>query len=129
MFDLLIAVIIKGRTEAEEGETVNLEGTIKVCPYIQYFKWQMWHDGKFIDVNIHKSKYKGTKNCLWNPRLILNDVGLEDGGAYRIKVKSTTNDVYSKTHRINILPRNGKHCDDIITINNILLWNNFCFDL
>lgn len=108
MFDLFVAVNINGRTEAKEGETVILEGTIEFCPSIQYFKWQMQHDGKFIDVNIHKSKYKGTKNCLWNPTLVLNDLGLEDGGAYRIKVKSTTKDVNSNVHRIKILPQNGK---------------------
>lgn len=69
MFDLIVAVIINGRTEAEEGETVILEGTVDVCTSIQYIKWQKWHDAEFIDVNIHKSKYIGTKNCLWNPKL------------------------------------------------------------
>lgn len=127
MFDLFVAVNINGRTEAKEGETVILAGTIECCPSIQYFKWQMRHDGKFIDVNIHKSKYKGTKNCLWNPTLVLNDLGLEDGGAYRIKVKSTTKDVNSNVHRIKILPQNGKPFY-ILKIINILPWN-ICFDL
>lgn len=108
IFDLFVAVNINGRTEAEEGETVILKGTVEFCPSIQYIKWQMWHYAKFIDVNIHKSKYNGTKICLWNPKLVLNDVDQEDIGAYRIKVKSTTNEEYSNVHRIKILPRNGK---------------------
>lgn len=87
----------------------------------------MRHDGEFINVNIHKSKYKGTKNCLWNPTLVLNDFGLEDGGAYRIKVKSTSKDVNSNVHRIKILPQNGKPFY-ILKIINILPWN-VCFDL
>lgn len=108
IFDLFVAVNINGRTEAEEGETVILEGTVEFCPSIQYIKWQMWHYAKFIDVNINKSKYNGTKNCLCNPKLVLNDVDQKDVGAYRIKVKSTTNEKYSNVHRIRILPRNGK---------------------
>lgn len=108
IFDLFVAVNINGRTEVEEGETVILEGTIELCPSIQYIKWQMWHNEKFIDVNMHKSKYNGTKNCLWNPKLVLNDVDQQDIGAYRIKVKSTTIEEYSNVHRIKILPRNGK---------------------
>lgn len=103
-----VAVNINGRTEAEEGETVILEGTVEFCPSIQYIKWQMWHNAKFIDVNMHKSKYYGTKNCLWNPKLVLNDVDQQDIGAYRIKVKSTTIEEYSNVHRIKILARNGK---------------------
>lgn len=66
----------------------------------------MWHNAKFIDVNMHKSKYYGTKNCLWNPKLVLNDVDQQDMGAYRIKVKSTTIEEYSNVHRIKILARN-----------------------
>lgn len=122
MFDLFVAVVINGRAEAEEGETVILEGTIEFCTSIQYIKWQMWHYSKFFDVNIHKSKYKGTKNCLWNPKLVLNDVDQKDIGGYRIKVKSTTNDVYSNVHRIKIVPRIGKPFY-IITMINILLGN------
>lgn len=123
MFDLFVAVIINGRTDAEEGETIVLEGTVEFCTSIQYIKWQMWHYSKFIDVNIHKSKYNGTKNCLWSPKLVLNNVDQEDKGAYRIKVKSTTNEAYSNVHRIQILPRNGKPFHTI-TIINILLWND-----
>lgn len=108
MFDLFVAVIINGRTDAEEGETIIFEGTVEFCTSIQYVKWQMWHYSKFIDVNIHKSKYNGTKNCLWSPKLVLNNLDQEDKGAYRIKVKSTTNEVYSSVHRIKILPRNGE---------------------
>lgn len=108
IFDLFVAVNINGRTEAEEGETVILEGTVEFCPSIQYIKWQMWHYAKFIDVNIHKSKYKGTNMCLWNPTLVINGVGLEDGGDYRLKVKLTRKNKKSNVHRIKILPRNGK---------------------
>lgn len=128
MFYLFVVVLINGETKAKEDDTVILKGIIEFCPSIQYFKWQMRLNRKFIDVNINKSKYKGTKNCLWNPKLVINDVGLEDGCAYRIKVKLTTNNVYSDVHEIKILPRNGKpflyHYN-----NNILLWNNICFDL
>lgn len=124
----VVVVFINGRKEAEEDETVILKGVIEFCPSVQYFKWQMRHDGKFIDVNIHKSKYKGTKMCLWNPTLVINGVGLEDGGDYRLKVKLTTKNKKSNVHRIEILPRNGKPFY-FITIINIVFWSKICFDL
>lgn len=89
----------------------------------------MRHGGKFIDVNIHKSKYKGTNMCLWNPTLVINGVGLEDGGDYRLKVKLTRKNKKSNVHRIKILPRNGKPVFFFITIINGVFWSNICFDL
>lgn len=120
MFNLFVAVI-NGRTEAEVKETVILEGSIKFCPSVRYIIWQRRQFTKFIDINIHKSKYKGTKNCLQNPRLVLNDVDLDDVGDYRIKVKSTTSVVYSNVHRMKILPQKGKFCD-FIKIIHIVYW-------
>lgn len=125
---LFVVVFIIGTKKAEEDDNVILKGFIEFCPFVQYFKCQMRHDGKFIDVNIHKSKYKGTNMCLWNPTLVINGVGLEDGGDYRLKVKLTTKNKKSNVHRIEILPRNGKPFY-FITIINSVFWSNICFDL
>lgn len=90
------------------GETVILEGSTKFRPSVIYLKWQKWLDGEYVDINIHKSKYKGSKNSLINPKLVLNDTDLEDGGYYRIKFKWTSSVDYSSVHRLRIQPHKGK---------------------
>lgn len=90
------------------GETVILEGLTEFHPSVIYLKWQKWLDGEYVDINIHKSKYKGTENSVRNPKLVLNDIDLEDGGYYRIKFKWIYREDYSSVHRLRIQPHKGK---------------------
>lgn len=109
-FDFIIVATIKGNTVAKCGETVHLEGFNQFFPSIKYLKWQKYINGKYFDIDIHKSKYQGTRNYLPKPMLVINDIELEDGGTYRIEFRRTTEVLYSNVHRIKILPKEGKPC-------------------
>lgn len=90
------------------GETVILEGLTEFHPSVIYLKWQKKLDGEYVDINIHKLKYKGTENSVRNPKLVLNDIDLEDGGYYRIKFNWISGEDYSSVHRLRIQPHKGK---------------------
>lgn len=70
--------------------------------------WQKYHNGKFVTINIHNSKYEGTTTNTPNPNLVLNDIDLSDGGEYRIEVHRTKGIDYSNVCGIEILHRGGK---------------------
>lgn len=105
---LFIGVPIKGKTEVKVGETVHLEGLIQFCSSVRYLKWQKRHGENFIDINTQKPKYQGTRNYLPNPKLVINDIELEDGVEYRVKFQRISKTEYSKVHRIKTLPIEGK---------------------
>lgn len=110
---LFIGVPIKGKTEVKVGETVHLEGLIEFCSSVRYLKWQKRHAGNFIDINTQKPKYQGTRNYLPNPKLVINDIELEDGVEYRVKFQRISKTEYSKVHRIKTLPIEGKPCENL----------------
>lgn len=109
--DLYTGVPIKGKTEVKVGETVHLEGLIQFCSSIRYLKWQKRHAENFIDINTQKPKYQGTRNYLPNPKLVINDIELEDGVEYRIRFQRISKTEFSKIHRIKTLPIEGKFCE------------------
>lgn len=100
-----VAVTIKGKAIAEVGETVILEGLTEFRPSVVHLKWQKYLDREYVDIDIHKSKYQGTKNSIRSPKLVLNNLDLEDGGYYRIKFTCTSSVEYSSVHRLRIQPK------------------------
>lgn len=117
----LVAVTIKGKAIAEVGETVILEGLTEFRPSVVHLKWQKYLDGEYVDIDIHKSKYQGTKNSIRSPKLVLNNLDLEDGGYYRIKFTCTSSVEYSSVHRLRIQPKEGKSSNRIEILIFVLL--------
>ena len=63
-----------------------MNGKVKFHPSIQLVKWQKYHNNKYIDINIHKPKYRGSTNDIANPVLEIHDFNTEDEVAYRLEV-------------------------------------------
>lgn len=81
---------IKGTETVSEGKTAKFEGKMVFDQTIRHLKWQKYQYDKFMDINIHNKKYKGSKNELINPRLEIHDVHGEDALKYRLEVKLET---------------------------------------
>lgn len=74
---------------------------------IKYIKWQKYHNGQFVDVDIHNLRYKGSTNALQNPELVINDVDTDDAVGYRLKVQMTESTTHSNEKHIKIIPDTG----------------------
>lgn len=85
-----------------------MKGHLQNHRSVQNINWQKYHNGTFVTIDIHKSKYKGTTTNLPNPELVLNGIDLRDGGEYRIEVQRNGRVHYSNVHAIAILDRGGK---------------------
>lgn len=81
-----------------------MTGTVQFHHSVNYVKWQKYHNGQFVDINIHKSKYQGTTNNLQSPKLVINDVDQDDEIDYRLEVQRTNSTEYSNVQKIQILP-------------------------
>lgn len=103
-----------------------MKGFVQYRPSVKYIKWQKYHNGEFVDINIHKGKYKGTTNILPNPELVLNDIEKEDGVEFRIKIQRINTAEYSSSHNMKVVRARGetlkyqniffKYCNNFILI-------------
>nr|XP_022302992.1 uncharacterized protein LOC111110680 [Crassostrea virginica] len=98
-----LVVCIEGPQQVTEGETAHLNGTVKFHPSIKNLKWQKKWKGKFRDINIHKQKYKGSRNDYWNPILEIHDFDIEDESGYRLRVYTWVDTTDSNEHKIKLL--------------------------
>ena len=83
-------------------------GKVKFHPSIKNLKWQKIWNGKFRGINIHKQKYKGSRNDYWNPILEIHDFDIEDQMGYRLKVDTDKFSSYSNVHKLKMLRSSGK---------------------
>lgn len=97
-------VHIDCQPDVRKGGTVNIKGTVHFNHSIKYIKWQKYHDGQFVDVDIHNLRYKGSTNALQNPELVINDVDTDDAVGYRLRVQMTESKAYSNEKYIKIIP-------------------------
>lgn len=65
---------------------------------VKCLKWQNYFNGQFIDINIHKSKYRGTTTNLQNPKFVINDVDHEDEIDYRVEVQRASSKCSKSTN-------------------------------
>lgn len=107
---LFISVVyIDCQPDIRKGGTVNIKGTVHFNHSIKYIKWQKYHDGQFVDVDIHNLRYKGSTNALQNPELVINDVDTDDAVGYRLKVQMTESKAHSNEKYIKIIPDTGRY--------------------
>lgn len=101
--DKIIKIQIKGQETAQVGDTVCLTGNVEFHPSVKYLKWQKYHNGYFVDININKSKYQGSTKNLQNPRLVINDVDQDDEADYRLEVQLAKSSQHSNIRNVEIL--------------------------
>lgn len=65
-------------------------------------------NGKLSGINIHKKKYKGSRNDYWNPILEIHDFDIEDEMGYKLKVDTGDFPTYSTEHKLKMLRSSGK---------------------
>lgn len=101
-----LEIQIKGEDleNVKTGATISLTGTVQFHHSVKCLKWQKYFKGQFIDINIHKSKYKGTTTNLQSPKLVINDVDQEDEIDYRLEVQRASSTEYSNVQKVQILP-------------------------
>lgn len=85
-----------------------LEGIVKFNKSIKYLKWQKYHNGEYVDINLHLSKYKGTTTSLQNPALQIHEFDVDDDVFYRLAVVMDHTTKYSEHQRIKLLRINGE---------------------
>lgn len=114
IFFSFFTVCIKRETFVKKGDSICLNGDVSFHPSIQFLKWQKYHNGKFVDINVHNSKYHGTTNILQNPKLVINDVDIDDEVDYRLEVQMNRKKEYSNVGNIIMLSDASKlfckHC-------------------
>ena len=104
---LFLDISFDGPANINEGETFHLNGKVKFHPSIQLVKWQKYHNNEYIDINIHKPKYRGSTNDIANPVLEIHDFDTEDKVAYRLEVVTRGFKFHSYVHRITMLRNSG----------------------
>ena len=87
-----------------------MNGKVKFDPSIKNLEWQKKWKGKFRGINIHKQKYKGSKNEYWNPILQIHDFDIEDQSGYILKVDMGGFPTNSTVHEIKMLQSSGNIC-------------------
>ena len=97
---LFLDISFDGPANINEGETFHLKGKVKFHPSIQLVKWQKYHNNRYIDINIHKPKYKGSTNDIANPILEIHDFDTEDEVTYRLEVITKQFKIQSYVHRL-----------------------------
>lgn len=100
---IVLEIQIKGQETAQVGDTVCLNGNVEFHPSVKYLKWQKYHNGYFVDININKSKYQGSTKNLQNPRLVINDVDQDDEADYRLEVQLAKSSQHSNIRNVEIL--------------------------
>lgn len=93
----------KGRRYVKRGGKATLQGTLQFHQNIKYLKWQKHHNGQYVDIDIHSSKYNGTTNSLHGPTLNINDFDFNDEVLYRLKAEMTNTTKYSNPRGIRLL--------------------------
>lgn len=105
---LFLGVRIKGQKTVKQGQKAVLEGIVQFNKSIKYLKWQKYHNGEYVDINIHSSKYKGTTTFLQNPALQIHEFDVDDDVFYRLAVVMVHTTKFSEHRRIILLPINGE---------------------
>lgn len=100
---IVLEIQIKGQETAQVGDTVCLTGNVDFHPSVKYLKWQKYHNGYFVDININKSKYQGSTKNMQNPRLVINDVDQDDEADYRLEVQLAKSSQHSNIRNVEIL--------------------------
>lgn len=99
----IIKIQIEGQGTAQVGDVVCLTGNVEFHPSVKYLRWQKYHNGYFVDININKSKYQGSTKNLQNPKLVINDVDQDDEADYRLEVQLAKSTQYSNVRNVKIL--------------------------
>lgn len=102
-----VLIHVDCQSTINKGDTVHLKGVLHFHHSIKYLKWQKYHNGKFVDINIHNPRYRGSTNALQTPELVINDVDTEDAVKYRIKVQTSESKEYSNEEYVKISPGKG----------------------
>lgn len=102
-----VQIHVDCQSTIKKGDTVRLKGILHFHHSIKYLKWQKYQNGKFVDINIHNLRYRGSTNALQNPELVINDVDTEDAVKYRIEVQTTESTEYSNEGYVKIIPGTG----------------------
>lgn len=100
---IVLEIQRKGQETAQVGDTVCLTGNVDFHPSVKYLKWQKYHNGYFVDININKSKYQGSSKNMQNPRLVINDVDQDDEADYRLEVQLAKSSQHSNIRNVEIL--------------------------
>lgn len=100
---IVLEIQIKGQETAQVGHTLCLTGNVEFHPSVKYLKWQKYHNGYFVDININKSKYQGSTKNLQNPKLVINDVDQDDEADYRLEVQLAKSSQHSNIRNVKIL--------------------------
>lgn len=91
-----------------EGETASFCGKVHFHKSIRHLKWQKYQNDGYIDINIHKEKYQGSKNDLENPTLKVHKVNAEDEVKYRLEIKTNSFTKYSNTITLKVTLVSGE---------------------
>ena len=97
---IFLGISFEGSANIKAGETARVNGKVKFHPSIQLVKWQKYHNNRYIDINIHKPKYKGSTNDIANPILEIHDFDTEDEVTYRLEVITKQFKIQSYVHRL-----------------------------
>lgn len=74
---------------------------------LKHLKWQKFHRNEYIDINIHKHKYKGSRNVLPNPKLEIHNVDAEDEVEYRLEVATELYIIHSNAISLKVMCVSG----------------------
>ena len=99
---------IDGPKSVQEGQTVHLKGKVHFCPFVRSLKWQKRINGEYIDINVHKRKYKGSTYDLKTPTLVIHDLDAEDEVEYRLEVVTKLWTAYSNEFSITLQRVSGE---------------------
>lgn len=99
---------IKAPENVNGKETVHLDGNVEFRTSMKNLKWQKYQNGKFVDIDIHKSKYSGSTNDLQKPKLIIHDVDTEDEVDYRLQVQLEKTTETSNSCSFKVMCHSGK---------------------
>lgn len=72
------------------------------CPFTKYLKWQKYINGEYVDINIHKPKYKGSTYDLRNPSLVIHNLEEEDEVEYRLEIFTKAGKAYSNVFSLKL---------------------------
>ena len=101
-------MLITGTDTVHEGETAYFFGKVHFHKSLRHLKWQKYQNDGYIDIDVHKEKYKGSKNDLENPNLEVHQVNAEDEVKYRLEVKTKSFTVYSNTITLKVFSVSGE---------------------
>ena len=81
------------------GETAFFCGKVHFHKSMRYLKWQKYKNDRYINIDhdVHKEKYKRSKNYFKNSNLKGHKVNAEDEVKHRLEVKTKSFTIYSFT--------------------------------